>query len=117
MTRDYCPILPRNSEGVREKDKKGERNKCPQAAGERDFCLTVFDLMLYPKIIGPNKKYLINTRLNRGTKGTISLEQSDGKLCKCQPKQVHGAEHQAGGREATCIHCTSIYLSYSKSGS
>ena len=64
---DYCPVLSRNSEGVREKDKKGQRNKCPQAAGERDFCLTIFDLLLYPKIIGPNKKYLINTRLNRGT--------------------------------------------------
>lgn len=73
-----------------EKDKRGERKKCPQAAGERDFCLTVSDLMLYPKIIGPNKKYLINTRLNRGTKGTDSLGLRDGRLCECQPKRDTG---------------------------
>lgn len=81
------------------------------------FLLDCIDLMLYPKIIGPNKTYLINTRLNRGTKGTDSLELSDGKQYECQPKQRHGAEHQAGGREATCSHCISIYLSYSRSGS
>ena len=49
LKHDYCPILSRNSEGVREKDKKGERKKCPQAAGERGFCSTVLTLCSTPK--------------------------------------------------------------------
>lgn len=81
---------------------------------KRDFCLTVFDLLSQLKTLGPNKKYLINTRLNRGTKGTISLNWSDGKLCKCQPKQVYGESTRLVEGEATCSHRSSIYLSYSK---
>lgn len=47
---------------VREKDKDRERNKCTQAAGERDFCLIIFDLMLYPQ----NNRTREETGLNIG---------------------------------------------------
>lgn len=58
-TGDCRPISPRNSEpGERTLTRRTERkrNKYTAAARERDFCLIICCVMLYPKITLPDKK-------------------------------------------------------------